>query len=103
VRITLVLLSCLFLSGPSERSGRYSFPSHLREDCIAVLTKMILTLGPSHATAVLTGAIQHDNCPVNGTLAEEARRDEWVRRTVTYASAGDWKKFKSSIKMLCRG
>jgi hypothetical protein len=99
----LVLVSCLLMSGPAEQTGRYAFPSHLREDCVAVLTKMILALGDAHAGAVLTAAVQHDNCPVNGTLAKEASRTEWVQRTVTYGSAGDWKKFKSSIKVLCRG
>jgi hypothetical protein len=103
VRIALMLVSCLLMSGPAEQAGRYVFPSQLREECIAVLTKLVLALGVANAGPVLGSAVQQDSCPVNGTLAREAGRAEWVQRTVNYAGAGDWKKFKSSIKILCRG
>jgi len=94
-------------SHTSEKQGRY-FPSELRDDCIACLLKMVLCLGTAWAGVSLNQALQHAQCPRNGVLGAQSASAagkvcQWVEKLLAQGKAGDWKKFRSHAKTLCRG
>jgi len=85
-----------------------SFPSDLREDCLSCLIKLVLCLGAARAGVSLNQALQHAQCPRNGVLGAQSasmtvKVAQWVEKLLTQGKAGDWKKFRSHAKTLCRG
>lgn len=87
----------------TSTSNTLTFPSDLREQCMCVFTKYVLCFGAANCTVLLTAALGLPECPCNGIVSSEEGRVGWVKRLLSYAAAGDWKKFKSTCKTLCRG
>lgn len=110
-RISRALVFALLESAPAPAVPtaeplRY-FPSELREDCVACLLKLVLVLGAVSVRAALCQVLLHPQCPRNGIVGGEIGAQErvavWVDRFLAQASSGDWKKFRSAAKTLCRG
>ncbi len=93
----------------SDRVRARSFPSELREECIACLLKFVLVLGLPNARTALCQALLCPQCPRNGVIgsgqqaSSTQKAESWVDRLLHQARAGDWKKFRSAAKTLCRG
>lgn len=106
-RITCSLLFALLQSSSdlaaAGSTNMQSFPSDLRDQCMNVFTKYILCFGAAHCTALLSAALALPECPCNGIVSSAEGMEGWVKRLLLYAAAGDWKKFKSTCKTLCRG
>lgn len=110
-RVSRALVFALLESAPAPavpiaERARY-FPSELREDCIACLLKFVLVTGAVSVRAALCQALLHPQCPRNGIVGSakgaQDRVAVWVDRLLAQATSGDWKKFRSAAKTLCRG
>lgn len=79
------------------------FPSELRDSCVGVVVKLLFCIGAEHSAPVLLAASTNvGGGAVSPAIGTGTAAQQWAQRVVQYASVGDWKKFKSNFRMLCK-
>ena len=90
-------------SSSSSSCTGVTFPSELREESLAAMQKLYICLGAAAASNAVLHALFHPHCPANGAVGSAENKTAFVARVQGFALAGDWKRFKSTLKTLCRG